>query len=104
MTQHLLTPANTSWAVLKNFEEQRNALTEKKEGTAPPVPKLMKGLHPPKWLKSFKIHCRNIIGACGVSIYYIMRPNVVVAMLVPPLAIDQSYSEKYGSLEDELIA
>ena len=77
---------------------------EKKEGTAPSVPKLAKGLHPPKWLESFKMHCRNIIGALGMLIYYIMIPNVVVAMTAPPLTIDQPCSKEHGSLEDELIA
>ena len=103
MTQHPLTPANMSWAILKNFEEQWNALMEKKEGTAAPVPNLAKGLHPPKWLEYFKIHCGNIIGTCGVPIYYIMRPNVAGAMPAPPLEIDQPYSEEHGNLEDELI-
>ena len=103
MTQRLLTPANMSWADLKIFEEQWNALMEKKEVTTPLVPKLAKGLHLPKWLESFKMYCRNIIGTHGVPICYIMRPNVAVSMPAPPLEIDQPYSEEYGSLENELI-
>ena len=48
MTQYHLTPVNMSWAILKNFEEQWNKLIKKKEGAAPPVPKLAEGLHLPK--------------------------------------------------------
>ena len=73
MTSRTMTPANMSWIVLKIFEEQWIALMEKKDATSPPVPKLTKGLTAPKWLDSFKMHCKNIIGARGVPIFYVMR-------------------------------
>jgi len=104
MTSRTMTPANMSWIVLKNFEEQWNALMEKKDATTLLVPKLTEGLTAPKWLDYFKMHCKNIIGARGVPIFYVMRSKVMVAMPPPPLVIDQLYSEQHGSLEDELIA
>ena len=77
---------------------------EKKDTTAPLIPKLTKGLTTPKWLDSFKMHCKNMIGARDVPVFYMMRSEVVVAMPPPPLAIGQPYSEEHGSFEDELIA
>ena len=58
-----------SLVILKNFEEQWNALIEKKDSLALLIPKLMKRFPIPKWLESSKMYNRNIIGAHGVPFF-----------------------------------
>ena len=44
-------PVNMSWSVLKSFEEQWDAIVERKDSDYPIVPKLTKGISVPKWLE-----------------------------------------------------
>ena len=49
------------WKTLANFELQWDALKELKKQDDPEVPKLEKGSII-KWIKSFKLHCSNVVG------------------------------------------
>ena len=104
MTSRDLCPTNMLWNVLKNFEVQHKALKEKKEKNPPEVPRYSKNMGVPKWVESFKIHLRAIIGVQGVPLAYVIREIDMVAVIPPPLAIDQPHSEEHGTVEDELIA
>ena len=59
-----LTPANMSWSFLKIFEEQWDALVERKDSNDTIVPKLTNGISVPKCLESFYLYLRATL-LCG---------------------------------------
>ena len=99
-----LTPSNMVWKVLKNFEIQHLAMKEKKDKAPPDAPnKYQKQMGIPKWMESFKIHVRAIIGVRDVPLLYVIRDLDIVPPAAP-LTIDQPHSVEHGTVEDELIA
>ena len=56
-----------NWKTLANFDLQWDALKELKKQYDPEVPKLEKGSIT-KWIKSFKLHCRNVVGVRNLTI------------------------------------
>ena len=98
-----LTPANMGWNVLKSFEDQWDALVERKDSDDPIAPNLAKGISVPKLLKSFYLYLRTVVGKLGIPLYYVVRNLAAVSDPVPPLIDGGLYSEEHGSLEDKLI-
>ena len=80
-----MTPANMIWSVLKIFEEQWYALVERQDSDDPIVSKLNNSISVPKWLESFYLYLRAVIGKCGIPLYYVVRDLAVVYDPVPPL-------------------
>ena len=79
-----LTPANMIWCVLKRFEEQRDALVERENRNYPIVPKLTKGISVPKWLESFYLSLRTVIGKLGIPLYYVVHDLSALSNYAPP--------------------
>jgi len=102
-TDRDLIPSNMVWKVLKNFEVQHLAMKEKKDKTPPDAPKYQKQMGIPKWMESFKIHVRAIIGVRDIPLLYVIRDLEIVPPATP-LAIDQPYYVEHGTVEEELIA
>jgi hypothetical protein len=99
-----LTAANIRWThVTKNFEIQWNTLKDKKEEDAPDVPKITKALPIIKWTEAFTDFLDRVIGVRTIPLYYVIREEVQVPAVAPPLATDQPHSTKHGSVEAELI-
>ena len=57
-----LTLANTSWSVLKIFEEQWDELVERRDIYDIIIPKLAKGISVTKWLESVYLYLRTVVG------------------------------------------
>ena len=96
-----LTPVNMNWNTLANFELQWDALKELKNQDDTEVPKLEKGSII-KWIKSFKLHNRNVVGVRNCPIVYVIDERKANTSR-PALATHQTHSEKYGSVESELV-
>jgi hypothetical protein len=64
----------------------------------------MKGMSILKYLDSFKLHCRSIIGVRNIPLEYIIRGySDLTGIALPPLLQDEPHSAEYGSIEAELI-
>lgn len=98
------TPSNMSMATLANFQRAFKALQTLIDGDVPDVPKLPKGMSIMKWIDSFKLHLRSCYGVDGVPLAYVVRKVKLVEPTAPPLLANQPFSEKHGSLIEELIA
>ena len=57
-----ITPANMSWRTFSNFDMQWQALLKQDKQDDPEVPKLRKNVSILKWIESFKLHNKSIIG------------------------------------------
>ena len=100
------TAANLQWThVMKNFEIQWKALKgRKKDEDDPEVPKITRALPIMKWTESFPVFLGKVIGSRMIPLSYVIRPEVQVPAVAPPLANNQPHSTEHGSVEAELIA
>jgi hypothetical protein len=100
-----LTTANICWTrVTKNIEIQWKALKEKKKEDTPDLPKITKTLPIIKWTETFTDFLDRVIGVRTIPLCYVIREEVQVPAVTPPLATDQPHSTEHGSVEAELIA
>ena len=99
-----LTLANMIWSVLKRFEDQWDALVERKYSNDPKVTNLTKDISAPKLMESFYLYLRMVLGKRGIPLYYVVRDLTAVSDPEPPLINGEPYSEEHGILEDELIS
>ena len=88
-----------SWSVLKSFEEQWDAIVERKDIDDPIVPKLTKGISVPKLLESFYLYLRTVVGKRGIPLYYFLRKLSAVSDPAPPLIDGDPYSEEHDIIE-----
>ena len=94
-----------TWTVLANFDVQWRALKELKKRDEPDVPKLTKGLTIIKYIESLRVHCMEVVGVRNCPLVaYLLRDDKVPPVTPSPLAQDQPHSEKFGSVEHEMIA
>ena len=98
-----LTLANMIWSVLKSFEDQWDALVERKYSNDPKVTNLTKDISAPKLLESFYLYLRMVVGKHGITLYYVVHNLLAVYDPAPPLIDGDPYSEEHGIVEDELI-
>ena len=95
---------------IKYFVEHWKALEEqKKEADVTDVPKIKKHLAITKWTEAFADFLARVMGRRTVTPSYIIRKDVVVPAIAPPLASIVGwglypYSTEYGSVEVELVA
>lgn len=101
-TGHLPTTSNTTWVIMKRFDEEWTAIQERKK-EKPEVPLLTKGLTVVKWLDSFMILLRAWVGVRKIPLLYCAREEVT-PMNPPDFESNLPYSAEHGSVEDELIA
>ena len=100
-----LTVPNIRWThVMKNFEIQCKALKDKKDEDILDVPKITKALPIIKWTEAFTDFLDRVIGVRTIPLCYVIREEVQVTQVAPPLANDQPHSTEHGSVEAELIA
>ena len=55
-----------------------------------------------KWIESFKLHCRNVVGMRNCPIVYVIDKREANTSR-PTLVIKHPHSEEYGSVESELV-
>ena len=90
--------------VIKNFEVQWEVLKEHKDSDDPEVPKITKALPIIKWTEAFQDYANHVIGVRMIPLSYVIRTDVSVPAVAPPLEINKPHSEEHGSVEAELIA
>ena len=100
-----ITPQNVRWnPIIKNFEEQWKALTDRRVNDDPEVPKISKSLPIIKWVEAFRDYCHRKVGMRTIPRAYIIRDNVNVPADAPALAPNLPHSVAHGSVEGDLIA
>jgi hypothetical protein len=101
---HPIDAAGMRWdQVMKNFNEQWQAIEDNKEKTAPDVPTITKGLTIIKWIESFQDHCYRCIGQRNIPLAYVIRETVAVPALCPDRLHNQPFSQVHGSILDDMI-
>ena len=100
-----LTPGNLRYSTtLKSFELQWKSLKERKDNDQPDVPKLTKNLKIIAWSEAFTDFLARVIGVRNAPLTYVIRPEVDVPAVAPPLIARHPHSAEHGSVEGELIA
>ena len=102
---HDLTATNLQWnTIMKNFDIQWTAPTEKKGDDSPETPKISKVLPVIKWTEAFQDFLNRKIGNRNIPLADIIHDEPNPPAVAPPLAPGQPHSIKHGSVEVELIA
>jgi hypothetical protein len=100
-----LTNANMQWSpVIKYHHEYEKALATQLTDSPPELPKITKALPIMRWVEAIENYFARMNGARSVPLTYVTRESVAVEDPIPPLLPGKPYSEKYGSVEDELVA
>ena len=89
--------------VIKNFELQWKALSERRDEELADVPKVTKALPIISWIEAFADHLSNRIGTRMIPLSYVIRENANPPA-VPPLAVGKPHSSEYGSVEADMVA
>ena len=105
-----ITAPNMRWTTtIKSFVEHWKSLEEqKKEADVPDVPKITKHLAVTKWTESFEDFLACVMGRSTVPLSYVIRKDVVVPDIAPPLTASfgwglYPYSTEYDSVEGEFV-
>jgi hypothetical protein len=100
-----LTAPNLQWSnVMKNFDIQWKALKDRQDDDDPEVPKVSKSLSIMKWTEAFQDFLSRVVGKRLIPLIYVIRDDVNVPALAPPLMQNQPHSAAHGSVEMELVA
>ena len=89
---------------MKNFGDQWKALKNCKEDDKAETLNISKDLPTIKWVETFRNHLCRCIGVRNIPLAYVVRPDVVVAAVVPPIEPGQPFSVLNGSIEGDLIS
>ena len=83
--------------------EQYDALKESKSklSDGAGIPKISKTLPVHNWIQSTTNYANCILGARTAGLEYVLRDDTAVAILAPVCAVDEPYSEEYGSLDGD---
>jgi hypothetical protein len=81
------------------YSEYWDSLENQLKDSLPVLPKITKALPIIKWAEAFGTYLARVHGARSVT-----REKVAVKNLLPVLVTAKSYSLKYGSAKDELVA
>ena len=99
-----LSPSNMQWEnVIRNFNHLWKAIVARRAAEDPATPLITKALPIIKWTEAFRDHLYRCIGSRHISLAYVVRDSESVAGLCLPLKTDQPYSDKHGSVDDDLI-
>ena len=99
-----ITAPNMQWdQVMSNFKEIWQAIEQRKLETGPSTPTINKALPIIKWTEAFRDHLYRCIGDRHIPLAYVVRKDVTVPAICPPLATDQPYSDLHGSVEEDMI-
>ena len=89
---------------MKNFGEKWKALKTRKEDDKAETPKISKDLTTIKWVETFHDHLCRCTGVRNIPLTYVVRPDVVVAAVVPPLEPGQLFLVLNGSIDGDMIS
>ena len=93
-----ITSANMSWRTLVNFDMQWQALLKQKKQDDPEVPTLGGNESILKWIESFKLHTKFIIGVRMCPLSYALDDEGSKVTARQDLIAHQSHSAYYVSI------
>ena len=97
-----LTPANTRYQVLSNFQVQRKSIKARLKEPSTDVPRLTKGSIVPQWADSFHVFLSKCSSAQGCStMAYVSIKVKAVAGYAPLLHVNQPHSDEHSSVSKE---
>ena len=91
-----------SWSTLSNFDMQWQAILKQEKQDDPEVPNLGKNGSILKWVESFKLHTKLIIGVRMCSLLYTLDDEASKVHAIPDLIAHQPHLADYGSITEEL--
>ena len=99
----MIEPAGMEWPVIKNFLEQFEALKESKTKSSEDasIPKISKVLPVHNWIQATTNYVNRILSARISGLGYVLRENTAVELPAPARAVNEPYSEIYGSIEGD---
>ena len=89
--------------MLANFDMQWQDLLKQEKQDDPEVSKLGGNGSILKWIESFKLHTKSIIGVRMCSLLYALDDEASKATARPDLIEHQLHSADYGSITEELV-
>ena len=100
------TPANMNYTqVLRAFYDEYEAIVKMSKSESPSVPHVSKNNTVIRWVESFKDHLSRVFGVRNCPLTYLIRPEVDVEdESLAPLLTGHAYSEKHGSILEELVS
>ena len=99
-----LSAGNMQWdPMVKNFLHHWKVLEDRKDETAPEVPKITKSLPIVKWTEAFRDFLQRVCGVRTIPLAYVTRPSEAVDA-APPHVANQPFGLPHESVEEELIA
>ena len=99
-----LTASNIAWApLMRCFGEIWKSMKENRRADDPNTPIINKSLPIMKWTEAFRDHLHRCVGARMIPLAYVIKDNEAVPGPCPPLKTDQPFSEKHGSVEEDLV-
>ena len=103
-TGRALTAANMHWNRVKNFKVQYDTIAaKKKHGETLDVPVVGANLGIVKWIEAYTSYASQYVGVRDAVLLYIIRDEVAVAAVAPPLAPNETHSIEHGSIMQEMV-
>ena len=103
-TGRALTAANMHWNRVKNFKVQYDTIAaKKKHGETLEVPVVGANLGIVKWIEAYTSYASQYVGVRNAVLLYIIRDEVAVALVAPPLAPNETHSIEHGSIMQEMV-
>ena len=99
-----LTAAIVQWNTVGRHFKEAWASHVKDPKDSPEVPKVSGRLSVMQWSTSFKVFLSGVLGKRQAPLLYVIRAEVDVPAVPPPLAANRPYSNVYGSIAEEMIA
>ena len=78
-------------------------MKENRKAEDPNTPTINKSLPIMKWTEAFRDHLHRCVDAKRIPLAYVIRDDEAVPGPCPPLKMDQPFSEKHGSVEEDLV-
>ena len=98
-----ITPQNMTWPILQVFDQHWQIIDEQREKENATGPKVGRDTQNLSYFEDhFEEWCDTNVGLQGAKYKYVIRNNPTQPL--PLAAVDQPFSEEYGSVEEELAA
>jgi hypothetical protein len=99
-----LTAQNIRWnPIIDDFIQQWTALERRGKEELKEVPKISKALPILKWTEAMSDHFNRVVGVRKIPLTCVIREDVNIPAVCPPLATNKPHSELHGSVEQDLV-
>ena len=99
-----LTESNIAWdPLMRCFGEIWKSKKENRKADDPNTLTINKSLPIMKWTEAFQDHLHRCVGARMIPLAYVIWDDEAVPGPCLPLKTDQPFSEKHGSVKEDLV-